>query len=175
MPDGVEADREVVHHLGAVAVVAVDEADRMALVRQYRHPVGRRLWELPAGLLDVPGEPAVRAAQRELYEEAHLAAARWSVLADLSSSPGFSDEAVRIFLARELSAPTAGRYVTEHEELELEVERVALDTAVDRVLLGEITNAVAVAGILATALARAGGWAGLRPPDAPWPDRPGHA
>ena len=175
MPDGVEVVREVVSNLGAVAVAAFDGDGRVVLIRQYRHPVGRALWELPAGLLDVPGEPAVQTARRELFEEAHLAAAQWDLLVDLNPSPGFTDEAVRVFLARDLAAPDSERYAAEHEEADMVVERVALDEAVDRVLAGEITNAIAAAGILAAARARDTGWAGLRPVDAPWPDRPDHA
>jgi 8-oxo-dGTP pyrophosphatase MutT (NUDIX family) len=175
MPGGVEAVREVVHNLGAVAVVAVDEAGRVVLIHQYRHPVRRALWELPAGLLDVPGEPAVRTAARELFEEAHLAAARWDLLLDLNPSPGFTDEAVRVFLAREVTDATEPRYAAEHEEADMAVEWVDLDVAADRVLAGGVTNSIAVAGILAAARCRAAGWAGLRPVDAPWPDRPEHA
>ncbi|HSV65817.1 MAG TPA: NUDIX hydrolase [Mycobacteriales bacterium] len=174
MPDGTRAVREVVENLGAVAVAAVDEADRVVLIRQYRHPVRRHLWELPAGLLDVAGEPAVRTAARELYEEAHLAADRWDLLLDLNPSPGFTDEAVRVFLARGLSDVDGDRFAAEHEEADLLVQRVALDDAVRRVLAGEITNAIAVAGILATVRVRDLGWVGLRAVDAPWPDRPAH-
>jgi ADP-ribose pyrophosphatase len=130
------------------------------------------LWELPAGLLDVPGEPAVRAAQRELHEETHLAAGRWDTLIDLLASPGFTDEALRVFLAREVTVATAARHVAEGEELELAVEWVPLDDAAGRVFAGEIVNAAAVAGILAAARCRDRQWLGLRPADAPWADRP---
>ena len=75
-------------------MVAVDEADRVVLVHQYRHPVGQRLWEIPAGLLDVPGEDPAAAAARELAEEAHVQAADWRVLADPFSSPGMTTEAL---------------------------------------------------------------------------------
>ncbi|MBD0324121.1 MAG: NUDIX hydrolase, partial [Aldersonia sp.] len=102
MPDGRVADREVVEHHGAVAVAAIDELDRLVLIRQYRHPVGHRLLELPAGLLDEPGEDPLDAAKRELTEETGLAAAKWSVLVDIASSPGFSDEGVRVYLAEDL-------------------------------------------------------------------------
>jgi len=172
MPGGGQAVREVVQNLGAVAVVAVDADDRVVLIRQYRHPVRRMLWELPAGLLDVAGEPAVQTARRELFEEAHLAAARWELLLDLNPSPGFTDEAVRVFLARDLAAPDGEQYAREHEEAELVVERFTLDDAAAMVLAGEVTNSIAVAGVLAAVRSRDTGWAGLRPVEAPWLDRP---
>jgi ADP-ribose pyrophosphatase len=173
MPDGSSAEREIVDHPGAVVIAAIDDDDRIVLVNQYRPAVRMRLDELPAGLLDVAGEPAWRTARRELAEEAQLEAAHWHVLLDLHTSPGFSDEAVRVYLARGLTG--SGRpdgFVVEHEELDLSVHRVALDDAIGRVLRGEITNAAAAAGILAAAVARAAGWQGLRAPDAPWPARP---
>jgi ADP-ribose pyrophosphatase len=169
MPDGGDAERDLVRHVGAVGVLAVDAAGRVVLVRQYRHPVRRRLWELPAGLLDVPGEPPLVAAQRELAEEARLAATRWDLLLDLHTSPGFSDETIRIYLARDLApAPDTGHVAT-GEEAELSVSRVALDEAVAMTLRGEITNAAAVAGLLAAGQVSRDGWAGLRPADEPWP------
>ena len=176
MSDGSVAEREIVDHPGAVGVVALDEDDRVVLVNQYRHPVRQRLDELPAGLLDVAGETARRCAERELAEEARLRADTWHVLADLHTSPGMSDEAIRLFLARGLH-PCAdgetGAFVAEHEELTLTVRRVRLDDAAADALAGRITNAACVAGLLATVAARAGGWQALRPADAPWPARPG--
>ena len=174
MPDGSHAKREIVAHMGAVVVVALDADDQIVMVNQYRPAVGARLDELPAGLLDVADEPAQRAAARELAEEAQLAASSWHTLLDLHSSPGFSDEAVRVFLARDLSpASRPDGFVVEHEEIDMSVTRVPLDLAVRRALAGEITNAAAVAGVLAAAVARAAGWDGLRPADAPWPAKPG--
>lgn len=174
MPDGSQAKREIVGHMGAVVVVALDSDDQIVMVNQYRPAVGARLDELPAGLLDVADEPAQSAAARELAEEAQLSAGTWHTLLDLHSSPGFSDEAVRVFLARELSpAPRPDGFVVEHEEIDMSVTRVPLDIAVRRALAGEITNAAAVAGVLAAAVARAAGWDGLRPADAPWPAKPG--
>lgn len=174
MPDGALAVREVVEHLGAVGILALDDTDNVVLVNQYRHPVGQRLDELPAGLLDVPGESALAAAQRELAEEARLAADEWHVLLDLYPSPGMSSEAIRLFLARGLrtQAPDAC-FELVHEELTLTVQRIPLAEAVRRAEAGELTNATAVAGVLAAAHGVATGWAGLRPADAPWPARPG--
>jgi ADP-ribose pyrophosphatase len=169
MSDGSEARREIVGHPGAVSVAALDDQDRIVVVNQYRHAVRRRLDELPAGLLDVDGEAPLAAAQRELAEEAGLAAGRWDVLLDLHSSPGFSDEAIRIFLARDLREQRPGDdFVAEHEEVGMRVSRVPLDEAVRRALAGEISNASAVAGVLAAEQARRTGYAGLRPADAPW-------
>jgi 8-oxo-dGTP pyrophosphatase MutT (NUDIX family) len=172
MADGSVAAREVVRHPGAVAVVALDDAGRVVLVNQYRPAVGAQLDELPAGLLDVDGETALRAAQRELAEEAQLVADDWHVLLDIWSSPGFSNEAIRIFLARGLS-PSADEHVAEHEESTMTVTREPLTEAVRRVLGGTITNATAVAGILAAVHGRATGWRDLRPADANWPARQG--
>ncbi len=173
MSDGAVATREVVQHPGAVGVLALDGDGNVVLVSQYRHPVRRRLDELPAGLLDVPGEAALAAARRELAEEAALTARRWHVLIDLHPSPGMSDEAIRLYLARDLSPALGAAFVADHEELTLTVSRVPLGEAVRRALAGELTNAAAVAGVLAAAHGVASGWAGLRPADAPWPARAG--
>jgi 8-oxo-dGDP phosphatase len=156
MPGGGESVRDVVRHPGAVAVVALDDEDRVVLLRQYRHPVGRYLWELPAGLRDEDGEPPLATAKRELAEEAELSAARWSLLTTHFSSPGFCDELVLVYLAEELSP--VGRpdgFTVEHEELDMTVERVPLADAVQRVFDGDIRNAAAVVGLLAAAQARA--------------------
>lgn len=170
MPGGGYAERDYVCHLGAVGVAAVDDAGRIVLVRQYRHPLGRQLWELPAGLIDVPGELLPAAAARELAEEADLTATRWDLLVDLHPSPGCSDEIIRIFLARDLApVPDALRHVRTHEETHLVASRVDLDEAVRMALGGEITNAACVAGVLAAARARDLGWSTLRPADAPLP------
>lgn len=174
MSDGSVAAREVIEHPGAVAVAALDEDNRIVLVRQYRHPVGLFLEELPAGLLDVDGEPALDGARRELAEEAGLAADSWRTLVDVHTTPGGSDEAVRVYLARGLHAAAAEEgFVLADEELQITVSRVPLAVAVDRVLAGQITNSLAVAGILAAASVVGDREADLRGPDAPWPGRPG--
>ena len=166
MPGGGDSVREVVHHGGAVGIVALDDDGNVVLLRQYRHPVRQHLWELPAGLLDVDGEAAVDAAKRELAEEVQLAAERWSLLATTYSSPGFSDERIRIYLAEGLSdVDRPEGFVVEHEELDMTVERVPLAEAVQRVLAGSIRNSSAVIGVLAAAQARATS-AQLRPADA---------
>ncbi len=163
--------REYVRHPGAVGVLALDEQGRVLMVRQYRHPVGMELWELPAGLLDVPGEPPVGAAQRELAEEVDLVAGRWDVLVDWFNSPGGMDEAIRVFVARDLSpVPDDQRHEREHEERDMVAEWVHLDDARAAVLAGRVHNPTAVAGVLAACAARDDGWTTLRPADAPWPE-----
>jgi ADP-ribose pyrophosphatase len=171
MPDGAVAQREIVTHPGAVAIVALDEDGKIVLVNQYRPAIGAQMDELPAGLLDVDGESALDAAKRELAEEAQLRADEWNVLVDIHPSPGSTTEAVRVFLARELSASDE-EYAGEHEESTMTVSREPLPDAVRRALTGGITSSPAVAGILAAVHGRATGWRDLRPADAPWSARP---
>lgn len=173
LDDG-QVTREYLDHPGAVAIVALDDDERVLLLRQYRHPVRRELWEVPAGLLDVVGEDARLAAARELAEESDLQAARWDVLVDYFTTPGGSNEALRVFLARDLApVPDDERYEREAEERDMELRWVPLDKALRGVLAGELHNPSAVVGILAAAASRADGWASLRPADAPWPERRG--
>lgn len=168
MPGGGTARREVVEHFGAVAVVALDDDGRIVLIHQYRHPYGRRLWELPAGLLDAAGEAPHVSAARELAEEVGLAARTWRTLVDLDSAPGFCDESVRVFLASGLSE--VERPDAHDEEADLIVRRVALTEAVAGVYSGDIVNSISVAGILAAHAMP--DREVLRPVDAPWADRP---
>ena len=168
MPGGLTAARDYLLHPGAVGVVALDESDRVVLIHQYRHPVGRRLWELPAGLIDVPGEALLDAAARELAEEVDLTAARWDLLVDAHTTPGCSNEMIRLYLARQLTPVAAGlRHERVAEESELNATWVDLDDAVTMALSGEITNAACAIGVLAAAQARARGWSTLRPVDEP--------
>lgn len=169
MPDGHVAEREVVEHPGAVAVAALDTSERVLMIRQYRHPAGGLLWELPAGLRDVSGEPLLATAMRELAEETGYRARDWHVLADYLSSPGITTEKLRIFLARGLERiPDADRdFVPENEEAHLLVDWVPLRDAVAGIFAGELHNGVAVTGILAVHAARARGFAALRPASAP--------
>ena len=169
MPGGKVVRREVVEHYGAVAVVAMDDDANVVLVYQYRHPLGRRLWELPAGLLDVDGEPPHLTAARELVEEVGFAARDWSVLLDADSTPGFSDESVRVYLATGLTE--VGRPPASDEEADMTLRWFPLAEAVQMVFRGEIVNALAVAGILAAHAVHTGA-AATRPVDAPWTDRP---
>jgi 8-oxo-dGDP phosphatase len=169
MPDGALVGREVIEHPGAVAVVALDDADRVLLIRQYRHPAGATLWELPAGLRDVAGEPLLATAQRELLEEAGCRAREWHVLTDFFSSPGISTERLRIYLARGLAmVPAAEReYVPEHEEAYLTVGWQPLAEAVRGALAGALHNGVTILGILSAYAAQSEGFATLRPADEP--------
>ncbi|MCL3861968.1 NUDIX hydrolase [Actinotalea sp. K2] len=156
--------REYIRHPGAVAVIALDDEDRVLLLSQYRHPARQEMWEPPAGLLDVQGEDLVAAAARELAEEADLVAGAWWVLTDFMTSPGSSDESVRIFLARDLSpVPDGARHVREAEESDLKTRWFSLDDVVAAVLEGQVRNPSTAVGILAAWVSRAGGWAGLRP------------
>jgi 8-oxo-dGDP phosphatase len=169
MPDNQIAEREVVLHPGAVGVLALDDTDRILLIRQYRHPVGRLLWEIPAGLRDVAGEDPFRTAQRELLEEAGYRARDWRVLADYFSSPGFSTERLRVYLARDLElVPAAERdFVPHDEEAFLVTSWLPLEAAAAKVFAGELHNGVTALGILAGYAARSGGFARLRPADSP--------
>ncbi|MFA7324334.1 MAG: NUDIX hydrolase [Candidatus Nanopelagicales bacterium] len=161
--------RNIIIHPGAVGIVAIDDHDRVLLIRQYRHPVGMHIFEPPAGLLDVQGEPPAMTAQRELAEESGYEARTWHTLVDFLNSPGGSSEAIRIYLARDLTPIPGGRpYTGEAEEGFLPRAWVDLDEAKDLVLSGAVSGPTAVAGILAAWAARACGWQHLRPADAPW-------
>jgi 8-oxo-dGTP pyrophosphatase MutT (NUDIX family) len=169
VPEGTTTEREVVEHPGAVGIVALDDDDRVLMIRQYRHPVGRELWELPAGLRDVAGEPTAQTGRRELLEETGYRARDWHVLADYFSSPGIITERLRVFLARGLEeVPAADRdFVPENEEAHLILDWVPLDDAVSLILAGELHNGVAVVGLLAARQARHNDFGGLRDADAP--------
>jgi ADP-ribose pyrophosphatase len=170
--DGQTVTREVVSHTGAVGVIALDDQDRVLLLRQYRHPVRSYLWEAPAGLLDVADEDPLVAVRRELAEEADLTADEWHVLVDFYNSPGGSTEAFRCYLARGLhEVPEGERHDREHEERGMVPHWVDLTEARDLVLAGRLHNPTTVSGVLAAAAARDAGWSTLRPADAPWPER----
>lgn len=173
MPDGSVARRDYQVHPGSVAVLALDEDGRVLVLKQYRHPVRHKLWEIPAGLLDVPGENPLHAAQRELYEEAHVKAEDWRVLTDVYTTPGGCDEAVRVFLARDLSEVVGERFEVSEEEADMELARVPLQDLVRGVLAGDLHNNCLVVGVLSLAAVLGGeGVDALRPAEAPWPARP---
>ncbi len=171
MPDGQLIEREYLKHPGAVGVIALDDHDRVALVRQYRHPVRHRLIEPPAGLLDVGGEDYLQAIERELAEEVGLAARRWAVLVDLFTTPGILGESLRIYLARDLvAADGPDGFTREDEEAHMDTVWATLDDLVEAVLDGRLHNPTMVSGVLATWTARQrDGFMSLRPADAAWP------
>lgn len=165
--------RDYVRHPGAVGVLALDDHERVLLVHQYRHPVGMTLWELPAGLLDVDGEPPLAAAQRELAEEADLRASEWHTLMDWVLSPGGTSEAFRCYLARGVTAvPDEERHTREAEEHEMPSAWFALDEVRDAILAGRLNSPSLVVAVLAACVLREQGWSSLRPADAPWPEHP---
>ena len=166
MPDSSHAERTVVTHIGAVAVLALDEQDRVLMIRQYRHPVARQLWEIPAGLRDVSGEALVDTARRELLEETGYAARDWNALIDSYASPGITSERIRIFLARGIETAQSD-YQREGEEKFLRTAWVPLAEAVQAALAGKLHNGATIQGILAARVASSAGYSGLRPADAP--------
>ncbi|MDJ0339943.1 NUDIX hydrolase [Cryobacterium sp. PH31-O1] len=168
--NGASITREYIDHPGAVAVLALDEHDRVLLIKQYRHPTGLRGWELPAGLLDVAGENALVGAQRELAEEADVVASQWALLTEFYTSPGGSNEAIRVYLARGVSAVAA--FDRTEEEADIELRWVPLDECVDAVLARRIANPLLIVGVLAAQIARSRGWSTLAPADLPWPRHP---
>ncbi|TDN93267.1 NUDIX hydrolase [Microbacterium sp. BK668] len=145
-----ELTREYIDHTGAAAIVALDDEERVLLIQQYRHPIRHRDWEIPAGLLDHEGESALETAQRELQEEADLAAADWEPLVSIFTTPGGNDEVVHLFLARGLS-PIGEAHAREAEEADIRIEWVPLEDAVTGVLEGRLRNGILTAGVLATA------------------------
>jgi ADP-ribose pyrophosphatase len=170
-PDAEDVVREYIQHPGAVAVLALDDQDRVLIVRQYRHPVRSYLWEAPAGLLDVANEPPWETAKRELLEETHHVADTWHVLYDVYNSPGSSSEALRCYLARDVRPAEGDRYIGGGEERDMPFAWAPLDDLVERCLRGDVHNPHTIGGVLAAYVARSQGWRGLRPPDAPWPER----
>ncbi|MFK3671507.1 NUDIX domain-containing protein [Leifsonia aquatica] len=166
-----EIARDYVDHTGAVAVLAMDDEGRVLLIKQYRHPVRHRDWEIPAGLLDIRGEDPLTAVKRELAEEADLVADEWNVLTDIFTSPGGSDEAIRIYLARGVR-PAAEAFAREEEEADIETAWLPLDDAVDAVLARTVHNAPLIIAVLAARTAREKGWATLGAADEPWPTHP---
>ena len=146
-----EIRRQYVAHTGAVAILALDDDGRVLLIQQYRHPIRHRDWELPAGLLDVPGEEPLEAARRELAEEADLTASQWEPLVASWTTPGGNDELIHIFLATGLSDAETP-HAREDEEADIRVEWVPLADAVDAVLAGRMRNGILSLGVMAATL-----------------------
>lgn len=172
--DAGKVKREYIRHPGAVAILALDDEGRVALVNQYRHATRTVMWEVPAGLLDHAGEDPLTAAQRELAEEADLTAARWDVLVDYQSSPGFCNEAIRVYLARDLSeVPVAERYERGEEEATMQLRWEPLESVTAAVLRGDVQSPTLSLATLAAVVSRQANWASLRPSDSPWANQPG--
>jgi ADP-ribose pyrophosphatase len=150
---GKEITRQFVDHTGAVAVLAMDAEGQVLLIQQYRHPIRMRDWELPAGLLDVAGEPPLEAAMRELEEEADLVAGEWSVLVEFYSTPGGSNEKITVFLAKDLSA-SAEVFARYDEEADILKRWAPLQEIVDGVLAGRLHNSILAIAVLAAHAAR---------------------
>ena len=167
MPDHNFAERTVVTHPGAVAILALDDTDRVLMIQQYRHPVGRKLWEIPAGLRDADGESPSATAERELLEETGYRAGRWHTLVDYFPSPGYTTERIRVFLARDLAPVTDTGYEHHDEEKFLVTDWIPLPEAVRLALDGKLHNGPAITGVLAGYAAWSKGFSGLRPADAP--------
>ena len=163
--------REYVAHTGAVAVFAMDDDERILLIKQYRHPIRAREWELPAGLLDITGEDPVVGAQRELAEEADLVAEHWNLLTDFQTSPGGSNEAIRVYLARGLSDATEV-FERFDEEAEIEKRWVSFDELVEAVLERRVQNSILAISALAADAARRRGWKNLADAREPWTRHP---
>ena len=169
--NGGRITREFVDHTGAVAILAMDDEERVLLIKQYRHPVRHREWEIPAGLLDEQGENPLDAAKRELAEEADVAASEWHLLSEFYTSPGGSDETIRVYLARGLTA-TPHEFERTDEEADMEKRWVPLDEALDAVLARRMHNPSTTIAVLAATAAKARGWASLGEADVPWPRHP---
>ncbi len=169
--NGTPITREYVDHTGAVAVLALDDQDRVLLIRQYRHPIRHRDWELPAGLLDIAGEDPLVGAKRELAEEADVVATDWAVLTDFMTSVGGSNEALRVYLARGLSdAPEA--FDRFDEEADIEKRWVPLGEVVDAVLDRRLQNSILAISVLAASVGRERGWSTLSDAHVPWTRHP---
>lgn len=167
--EGGVVTRDYVRHTGAVSVMALNERNELFLMRQYRHPVRRELWEPPAGLLDVGGEPALEAAKRELWEEADLRADTWHTLVDFFTTPGGVSERIRIFLARDLSiVPEGERFEREAEELGMPCRWVPVSDVLEGIAAGRLGCPTLVAGAFALDYAMRSQWQTLRPADAPF-------
>jgi len=169
--------RDYIDHPGAVLVLAlreIDGIDHLVMIRQYRHACRSYLWELPAGLLDIPGELPRDAADRELREEVDLTAGRWDLLIDAYASAGAFPEAYRVFLARDVAPVEGELHERTGEEADLTVRWVSLDDAYAAALAGRLHNPGALLGIMAAHGARASGWTTLRPHDTPWPEHPAY-
>jgi len=150
LPNGTVVDLELMHHPGAAAVVAADEQGRVVLIRQYRYAAGGYIWELPAGVLASPDEPPETCAARELEVETGVVAGELRHLGTIFTTPGFCDERIHLFLARDLQD---GRQAHEPDEAIAEIARIPLADALAKVRNGEIADGKTVAGLYLAAAA----------------------
>lgn len=152
LPDGGESVREVVRHAGAVVILPLFGDGRIALVRQFRYPIGDDLLELPAGTLE-PGEPPQACAQRELVEETGWRAGQMEGLGSFYSTPGFTDEVLHSFVATDLDPGDGGRTPDEDEFIDVVV--LSTEEVMSVARRGDIRDAKTLATLL---LARQQGW-----------------
>ncbi len=160
-----ELTRDFLQHMGAVAVLAINDDEEVLTIHQYRHPVAANLLEIPAGLLDFPEESPLEAAKRELHEETGYTAKNWSVLCDFCTSPGSSSEAVRIFLARGLNFEGFDSSVLDAEETELAPQWIPISKLLEFIAQGQMSSPTAVLAVTAYKSLQE---FDLRPADAPW-------
>jgi ADP-ribose pyrophosphatase len=143
LPNGTVVDLELMHHPGASAIAAVDEQERVFLIRQYRYAAGGYIWELPAGVLG-PDEPPRDCAARELREEAGVEAEDLHQLGTIFATPGFCDERIHLFLARRLRE---SGHAHEADEVITEIRRVPMREALAMIRRGEIVDGKTIAGL----------------------------
>lgn len=146
--DGKNFIRETAVSSDAVAVVAMDEQGRILLIRQYRHPMGCPIWEIPAGKMDVDGEQPEETAVRELQEETDTTAESVELLTMFLNSAGWTNEKTYVYLAKGLK--DVPEFQRENEEADIEKKWISLDEAYDLVRKGELSDAKTVIGILLT-------------------------
>lgn len=149
--------RLVLEHPGAAVVLALDEEERALVITQYRHPAKRRFVELPAGLIDYPGEDPLDVAVRELREEVAHEASEWTPLLSTYTSPGLSEEIHHFFLARGLTASDRDGFELEHEEAEMSIHWVPFEELLDAVLSGRAADSPVVQAVLAYAALKSRG------------------
>ena len=145
-PDGAHFKRDVVHHPGAVSVVAVHDDGTAMMVRQYRSPLETEILEIPAGTRDVHGEPTEKTAARELAEEVGFAAEHLELLGEFYNSPGVCDEHSYVYLATGLTE--CGTAPVGPEEAVMEIVRIPLDDVPGLIATGELVDAKSIIGLL---------------------------
>ena len=143
LPNGVNVDLDLIRHPGASAMVPMPDEKTVMLIKQYRHAVGDYIWEIPAGTLD-PGETPEICAERELIEEIGFSARSWQKLGEITPVPGYSDERIHIFLARDLIQTEQH---LDHDEL-LHVHSMPFDKAIGMIFTGEIQDSKTINGLL---------------------------